>query len=173
VVFLLSKGGHEAQSIRLLFISEGDAGVFGEVRAGQIWRLVTPIFIHFGVLHIFFNMLWLRDLGSMVEARESTGKLALLVIALAAGSNALQYLAHGPVFGGMSGVVYGLLGYIWIRGKFDPGSGLFLHQSTVMMMLIWFVACFTGVLGAVANYAHAGGLGLGCAWGYLASLRHR
>ncbi len=175
VVFLLSKGGNDAQPIRWLFISEilGGEGILSEVRHGQVWRLFTPMFIHFGVLHIFFNMLWLRDLGSMIEARQSSGMLAVLVLALAAVSNVAQYLFAGPVFGGMSGVVYGLLGYIWIRGKFDPGSGLFLHQSTVIMMLIWFVACFTGLLGAVANMAHAAGLGLGCAWGYLASLRYR
>ena len=82
-------------------------------------------------------------------------------------------LTPGPVFGGMSGVVYGLLGYVWIRGKFDPGSGLYLHSYTVTMMIIWFVACLTGVLGPIANTAHAAGLVMGMAWGYLSSLRYR
>ncbi len=174
-VFLLSRFGEEPQRIMSLFISEvvGGASPLPEVRQGEIWRLFTPIFIHFNVLHIFFNMLWLRDLGSMIEGRQSSLYLAILVVAIAVGSNLGQYFTSGPVFGGMSGVVYGLLGYVWIRGKYDPGSGLFLHQSTVVMMMIWFVLCYTGILGPVANTAHAVGLVMGTAWGYLASLRYR
>ena len=62
-----------------------------EIRHGQLWRLITPIFIHFGPLHIFFNMLWLRDLGSMIEGRQSSWRLALLVLVIAA------VLQPGPV----------------------------------------------------------------------------
>jgi GlpG protein len=138
-----------------------------------LWRLITPIFIHFSLLHILFNMLWLRDLGGMIEGRQSTGKLAILVLAIAVCSNLGQFLVGGPVFGGMSGVVYGLLGYIWMRGKFDPGSGLFVHPVTVGMMIIWFFACFTPIVPHVANAAHGVGLVMGVAWGYLSSLRHR
>ena len=92
---------------------------------------------------------------------------------IAAGSNVAQFYHHGPVFGGMSGVVYGLLGYVWLRGKFDPASGLFVHSSTVTMMLIWLVACYVGLLGNIANTAHLVGLLMGAAWGYLSSLRYR
>jgi GlpG protein len=92
---------------------------------------------------------------------------------LAVFPNLAQFYMHGPMFGGMSGVVYGLLGYIWIRGKMDPGSGLYLHPSTVWMMIIWFVLCVAGLFGAIANTVHAVGLGLGMAWGFLSSLRHR
>jgi GlpG protein len=177
VVFIFSKFASDLEAIRVLFISEHSLGhrdftsMLPEVRRGQIWRLFTPAFIHLGFLHILFNMLWLRDLGSMIEGRQGSLQLAVLVLVLAGCSDFGQYYVSGPIFGGMSGVVYGLLGYIWIRGKFDPGSGLFLHPSTVNMMLIWFVLCFTGFLGPVANTAHAVGLVLGIAWGYLASLR--
>jgi GlpG protein len=94
---------------------------------------------------------------------------------LGACSNLAQfYVGHNnPVFGGMSGVIYGLLGYVWLRGKFDPGSGLYLHSSTVTMMIVWFFFCYTGFVGRIANTAHAVGLGMGLAWGYLSSLRHR
>ena len=102
-----------------------------------------------------------------------TGRLALLVVVIGVCSNLAQYYYSGPVFGGMSGVVYGLLGYIWIRGKFDPGSGLYLHPQTVIMMLIWFVACFTPLVPHVANTVHAVGLVIGIVWGYLSSLRYR
>jgi len=180
-VGVLSQLGESDEAVRRimgLFITNFDTGYFNphlpEIRSGEVWRLVTPIFIHFGPMHLLFNMLWLRDLGSMVEARQSTLHLVILVLALAIFSNLAQfYVHHSPNFGGMSGVVYGLLGYIWIRGRFDPASGLFLHPYTVVSMLIWFFVCFTGAVRDIANGAHAGGLFLGMAWGYLSSLRHR
>jgi len=154
---------------RLSLISQ----VLPEVRHGEIWRLVTPIFVHYGFLHIFFNMLWLRDLGSMIEGRQSSLFLLIFVLSVAAVSNVAQYFVIGFGFGGMSGVVYGLLGYIWIRGKYDPGSGLFLHNSTVVMMIIWFFVCLIGIMGPIANTCHAAGLLMGTAWGYLSSFRRR
>ena len=181
VVFIFSKMGEDTESIMGLFVTKFDiTGGYirwdpglQEIRNGEIWRLFTPMFIHFGPIHILFNMLWLRDLGSMIEARQSTWHLAILALAIAACSDVAQFFVSGPDFGGMSGVVYGLLGYIWIRGKFDPGSGLFVHKSTVTMMIVWFFLCFTPLLGHIANTAHAVGLGMGMAWGYLSSLIRR
>jgi GlpG protein len=173
-VFLWSNFGTNFEPVSGLFISEylRGAGFLPEVRHGQVWRLFTPMFLHFGIWHILFNVMCLRDLGSMIEGRQSTLYLAALVLIIAGASNFAQYVVSGPNFGGMSGVVYGLLGYIWIRGKFDPASGLFLHQNTVIIMLVWFVICFFGVL-RVANTVHAVGLAIGMAWGYLSSLKHR
>ena len=181
VVAIFSRLGAEQQPIMRLFMTDFDvtgnlvqwhAGL-PEIRHGQLWRLITPIFIHFGPLHLIFNMLWLRDLGSMIEGRQSWWLLAILVVVIAACSNLAQFYYGGPMFGGMSGVVYGLLGYVWMRGKFDPGSGLYLHPSTVTMMIIWFFACFTPIIPNVANATHTVGLVMGMAWGYLASLRYR
>src|SRR5947209_20418782 len=107
-----------------------------EVARGEVWRLVTPIFIHLGPLHLFFNMLWLLDLGSMIEVRQGTWRFALLILGTAIISNLAQLYLVGPDFGGMSGVVYGLLGYAWMKGKFDPSAGIFVHPQTVTMMLI-------------------------------------
>jgi GlpG protein len=181
IVAIYSKLGDDPQAIMRLFIT--DYTVTGnylewirtlpEIHHGQLWRLVTPIFIHFGILHLFFDMWWLRDLGSMIEARQSSRLLAVLVLVIAVCSNLAQFYYGGPAFGGMSGVVYGLLGYIWMRGKFDPGSGLYLHPTTVTMMIIWFFACFTPIIPHIANATHAAGLALGLAWGYLSSRRYR
>jgi len=174
VIFILSGFGNNPEKVAALFISEYERGArLPEIRHGQIWRLFTPALIHFNIMHIFFNMLWLRDLGSMIEGRQSSLHFIIIAAAVAALSDLAQYWVSGPIFGGMSGVVYGLLGYIWIRGKTDPASGLFLHRSTVTMMLIWLVLCYTGLLGPVANTAHLAGLLVGAAWGYLSSLRWR
>ncbi len=178
VVFFLSNFGQNEIAIARLFITDFSTGrwdtTLPEIRHGEIWRLITPIFIHFGPAHIIFNMLCLRDFGSMIEGRQSSLHLLILTVVLAICSNVGEvYIGHTPSFGGMSGVLYGLLGYIWIRGKFDPGSGLYLHPYSVIMMIAWFFACYTGYFGPIANTAHAVGLGMGIAWGYLSSLRYR
>jgi GlpG protein len=182
VVFFLSRFGEQTERVAFLSITQWWTdgafvrwnGGLPEIQHGQIWRLFTPIFIHMSLIHIFFNMWWLRDLGSMIEARQSTLLLGLLVLVTAAGSNLGQYwLGHSVTFGGMSGVLYGLFGYIWMRGKFDPASGLFLHPTTVTMMLVWLVVCYAGLVGNIGNTAHVVGLIMGMAWGYLSSLRYR
>ncbi len=149
-----------------------------EIRNGEIWRLFTPIFVHFGILHILFNMICLRDLGSIIEGLEGRWRLLFLVLIVAGISNFAQYsieipgwptLSGGsPSFGGMSGVVYGLFGYIWMRGFFDPGSGMILHRYLVIQMLAWLVFGFTGVLN-VANIVHISGLIIGMIMGFFYS----
>ena len=93
------------------------------------------------LLHLLFNMLWLKDLGSMIEARKGTSRCSSWSLVIGVGSNLGQDLVGGPDFGGMSGVIYGLFGYIWMRGKFDPASGLRLHPTNVVMMVGWFFLC--------------------------------
>jgi GlpG protein len=173
-VFFLSKFGDDQAAVARLYITEfiSPRGLY-EVRHGQIWRLFTPIFVHLNILHILFNMLWLKDLGSLIEGQKKSGFFVLLVLVLAAFSNVAQYVTSGPLFGGMSGVIYGLLGYAWMRSKFDPTSGFFIHPTTMTIMLVWLVLCYTGRLGQVANTAHLSGLILGGLWGYFESLRHR
>jgi GlpG protein len=142
---------------------------FPEIMDGQIWRLFTPMFIHYGIIHLVFNMLWLKDLGSMIEARQGFLYLAALVLVISALSNLGQYLAAGPGFGGMSGVVYGLLGYAWIRGRLDPGMGYHVNRYIILMMTVWFLLGFTGLIGHIANAAHGVGFGLGIAWGAISA----
>jgi GlpG protein len=141
-----------------------------EILSGQVWRLVTPVFIHLSPLHLLFNMFWLRDLGSLIEVRKGGWFLAALTVVIAVPSNLVQYFWAGPAFGGMSGVVYGLFGYVWLTGRANPTSGMYLQQNTVTIMLAWLVLCFTGLLGPVANGAHVGGLVVGCAVAYLGQL---
>ncbi len=170
IVALFSKLGRDFQFLHVLFISEYRQGL-PEILKGQLWRLLTPIIIHFGILHIVFNMLWLYQLGSAVEQRQNSDRMFTLVIIIAILSNLAQYLWSGPIFGGMSGVVYGLLGYVWAQGKYNPRSGIGLNQSTTVMMLIWFIVCWLGLVGNIANMAHTIGLVCGVILGLLYSPR--
>jgi GlpG protein len=167
----------DQELLRALLISEFSQGL-PEVLGGQVWRLITPIFIHSGMsrsdvtnglLHLFLNMLWLFSLGNLIETRQSSRHLLVLALVIAALSNLAEYLVNGPMFGGMSGVVYGLLGYVWMKGRFDPASGMDLPPQTLTLMLVWLLLCYTGLAGHVANVAHTVGLIVGAAWGYVAS----
>jgi GlpG protein len=171
VVFYLARTSDEGyERVSGLFITS--AGGLQEVRQGEVWRLVTPILIHFSFAHILFNMLWLRDLGSLFEARLSSWYFAVFVVIAAAASNYAQYVVgHHGSFGGMSGVVYALIGYAWIRGRLDPAAGIHLDRQSLIWALIWFVACFTGRVGPIANTAHAVGLVTGAAWAFIDSKR--
>ncbi|MFM2420563.1 MAG: hypothetical protein RL385_5286 [Pseudomonadota bacterium] len=133
------------------------------------WRFVTPVLIHFGVLHILFNALWLKDLGRVIEMVHGTRYLAVFVLVSGALSNVAQFeIVGSPLFGGLSGVVYGLLGLIWLSGKLRPGLGYGLPPHTVQLMLLWLALGFIGNFG-VANYCHLGGLVVGLLWAYTAS----
>jgi GlpG protein len=139
-----------------------------ELPLREPWRLVTPVLVHFGVIHIVFNMLWLRDLGRIVEATHGARYLGTFVLVCAVISNVAQYeIAQQPMFAGMSGVVYGLLAMVWLRGRLDPWIGYGLSTSTMQFMMIWFALGFVGNFG-IANWCHLFGLLLGFAWAYLA-----
>jgi GlpG protein len=149
-----------------LYFSEYFGTSFPEIRAGQVWRLVTPIFLHAGVLHLVFNMLWLYQLGAQIEAQESSRYCAVMVLVLAIICNTGQYVVSGPLFVGMSGVVYGLLGYIWMMTRFQIGTWYVLSQQTVMFMLVWLGLCLVHLIPNVANTEHVVGVLVGVVWGF-------
>lgn len=179
VVAIYTRLGDNREMVAKFLINDPNQTVPGFLpdvfQHGEFWRLLTPVFLHFGLLHILFNMMWLFQLGCMIEARQGSLQLLLLVVVTGVFSNLSQYVVAGPDFGGMSGVVYALAGYVWMRGKFDRASGLFLNQQSVTILLVWLVVCFSGMVGPVANYAHLGGLVAGMAIGrvsaYLAMRR--
>ena len=118
-------------------------------------------------------MMWLKDLGHMIERKHGPIYLLIMVLLLGVFSNIGQFMVRGPNFGGMSGVVYGLLGYIWIRSRLDPFSGLYVSKQNVILMIAWFFLCLSGLMGNVANVAHGVGLAGGMVWGFLsAGMRH-
>jgi GlpG protein len=173
-VFALPKFGVNPAWLNQLWISETPL-TFSEVLKGEVWRLFTPILIHGGVLHLAFNVLCLLDLGGMIERRHGSLRFGVLVLLLAVVSNVAQYLSAGPLFGGLSGVIYGLFGYIWLRGRVDPASGFYLHPHIVTIMLVWFFICLTPWMEManikIANGAHVAGLVAGIVTGYIAGLR--
>ncbi|GGJ90029.1 rhomboid family intramembrane serine protease [Pseudomonas matsuisoli] len=142
----------------------------------QWWRLLTPMFLHFGFLHLAMNGLWFWELGKRVEKWHNASILVALTLSIGLLSNVAQYLYTGPsLFGGLSGVLYGLLGYCWIYQKLAPNPVFRLPPGVVAMMLVWLVVCMSGLVsalgfGAIANAAHVSGLIAGCACGAIGGL---
>ncbi len=149
---------------------------------GQWWRLLTPMLIHFGILHLAMNSLWYWELGRRIEARQGAVMLLGLSLLFSLAANFAQYLHAGPsLFGGLSGVLYGLLGHCWIFQRLAPTPAYRLPPGVLVMMLAWLLICMTGIFellqfGAIANAAHVGGLLAGCLTGLvggaLARRRH-
>jgi GlpG protein len=142
-----------------------------DILKGQVWRLITPIFLHGSILHLLFNMWMLYDLGGLIEPRFRWLRFAAMVLLIALTSNIGQFLAQGPNFVGMSGVVFGLFGYAWVRGRLDPTSGLYLRPDIVFWIMGWFALCWVGIIPNVANMAHTVGLAMGALFGYLPEVR--
>ncbi|RRV05530.1 rhomboid family intramembrane serine protease [Pseudomonas sp. v388] len=157
------------------FRVHGDYATFialaDSLAAGQWWRVVSPMLIHFGVLHLAMNAMWYWELGRRIELRQGSGHLLALTLLFAAVSNYVQYTFGGPgLFGGLSGVLYGLLGHCWIFQLLAPNPIYRLPRGVLVMMLVWLLLCLSGVVsmlgfGDIANGAHVGGLIIGCVTG--------
>ncbi|MFM8353355.1 MAG: rhomboid family intramembrane serine protease [Gammaproteobacteria bacterium] len=145
----------------------------------QPWRLLTPIFLHFSVVHLAFNSAIVIELGRRIEAGAGTGYLLLLVLWMGVVSNVVQSLASGPgLFGGLSGVGYGLLGWLMVMTRRAPDDPRWTLQPGVAASLLLFLVLFsTGITEwfglAIANAAHWGGLVSGALAALFAPLSKR
>jgi rhomboid protease GluP len=135
--------------------------------AGEAWRLVTPVFLHAGLLHIGVNMYSLWALGPAVE--RFFGRARFLVVYLLSGiSGVLLSLAMSPNPSvGASGAIFGLLGAL--------AAFLYLHRATfgqlgaMQLRQLVFVALINlgmGLTPGIDNWGHVGGLvaGVALAW---------
>ncbi len=200
VVFVLSGLGAERDSTarRMLLFRDPHRRVteqndrlpdrLADIRSGQTWRLVTPIFLHVDLLHLVFNLLMFHFFASRIEDRRGTVRLAGMILVIALFSNLAQALAPGDwgafsggtFFCGISGVVYGLFGYVWIKSIYQPGLGLLVSGSTVVLLVVWMFLGLFGVLdrglanhasdaassGGIANLTHVVGLFAGLGLSY-------
>jgi GlpG protein len=176
LVALLSSYGSSVNIIEPLTFLKIDLGSFQNGYANfyslentyylynEWWRLASPMFIHFSFTHLVFNCLWIYVLGSKIELYDGHITFLNLVTFSSIIANLAQYFFGGSIlFGGLSGVIYGLLGYCMII-QFEYKKNIYdLPPAIYMFMLIWLIFGFLGVLnlfgfGNVANFAHLGGL---------------
>jgi GlpG protein len=143
------------------------------ILSGEVYRLLTPLFLHFPILgipflHLLFNLMWIWDLGGQLERRLGSTASAYHIVTIGLVSNTCQYLAEPRViFGGLSGVVYGLLGYFWLRGLIDSRFGLKVNPNLLTFLLLWMALGFVNVIPGMADMAHLGGFLAGVALAFL------
>lgn len=130
----------------------------------EFWRLISPIFIHFSVAHLAFNSLWVYILGTRIENLEGFKKLILLIIFSGSLSNFAESAASGAIiFGGLSGCVYGLLGYCYIKEFIQKRFSFGMPPAIYIFMIVWLALGYLDILnlfgfGKIANTAHLTGL---------------
>ncbi|XPE42991.1 rhomboid family intramembrane serine protease [Shigella flexneri] len=121
-------------------------------------------------MHILFNLLWWWYLAVRWK-NASVAELIVITLISALLSGYVQQKFSGPWFGGLSGVVYALMGYVWLRGERDPQSGIYLQRGLIIFALIWIVAGWFDLFGmSMANGAHIAGLAVGLAMAFVDSL---
>ncbi len=138
------------------------------------WRLITPTFLHFSITHLAFNSLWIYILGSKIERMDGRALFVTVFVLTSVLSNAGQLLwSQQYMFGGLSGAVYGLLGYCFILELDKKRSRYDLPEALYLFMFIWLLVGFTGILnifgfGNIANTAHLVGMIAGFIIGLIA-----
>ena len=140
----------------------------------QPQRLIGPAFFHFSWLHIVFNTMWWWQLGGAIE--KVAGKMLLINLFLisAIASNLGQFLVSGDNFGGLSGVVYAVVGFVWWAGWLMPDKALSLPKSVIGFLLVWLLLGFVDILPVnMANTAHLLGLVTGCLSAYWLSVKQK
>lgn len=160
IAMALSDSVHQALSSALCFYRLSDLTF-----DFQLYRLITPIFLHFGLLHIAFNMVMFEAFGRPIERFMGLGKLLMLILVIGIFSNCLEFFVNYSsdrlaMFGGMSGVVYGLICYMAILSqRADLPSGLKVPKGLLTVSFIFVALGF--FMSNVANFCHLGGLAAG------------
>ncbi len=136
---------------------------FEKIQQGQLWRLITPAFLHAGFLHLFFNMIWLIILGKQLEQRMGWQRYLLFVLFTAILTNTIQYLMSGFNFVGFSGVICAMIAFVWVRQKVAPWEGYLLQTSTVNFVMLFlfsilFLQLFSFYLEIAYNYSFTAGI---------------
>ena len=137
-----------------------------DIAAGQWWRVITPVFLHFNAFnsifaHILFNCMWWLMLGGLIESHEGAWRLVLLFTASAIIGNAVGGYFYGSYFGGLSGVCFALIGYVWLRGFDMPAYRATVPPALFYACIIYMLAGFFNIIPGMADWVHAAGLATG------------
>ena len=176
---LFTNSGNHGSLESFLFIKPSFGSIYSSLEHTYLinnewWRLITPTFLHFSITHLAFNSLWIYILGSKIERMDGRALFVMVFVLTSVLSNAGQLLwSQQYMFGGLSGAVYGLLGYCFILELDKKRSRYNLPEALYLFMFIWLLVGFTGILnifgfGNIANTAHLVGMIAGFIIGLIA-----
>ena len=129
----------------------------------EIWRYLSHTLVHLSNMHILFNLTWWWIFGGAIERQ--LGSIKLLQIYLLAGviTGVAQNVASGPAFFGLSGVVYAVLGYVFVLDKLNKQTDFEVPDGFFYMLVVGILLGFAGPLVDIniGNTAHISGLLVG------------
>jgi rhomboid protease GluP len=141
-------------------------------QAGHWWTILTAIYLHGGLLHILFNVLWIRQLGPRVEEYYGPARLVVVFTMSGAAGFLVSNFSGVGFTVGASGSIFGLLGALVAYGRKRGGAfGRYELQQYGQWALVLFIAGF--FMSGVNNLAHAGGFIGGFVSGLVLSLAER
>lgn len=134
------------------------------VRMGEWWRVVTPNFLHLGLIHLLFNSFVLYQIGPQVEELFSSQKFIFIYLATGTFSMIVSVL-FGIGGGGASGALFGLIGLLAVYGYRLGGA---FGRALMRQMLIWAaIGVMIGFAIRANNVAHISGFMAGGALGFM------
>ncbi len=153
----------------LLFLLGGKVNSL--IEQGQVWRLITPVFLHASITHILLNMYALFILGRVLESVYGHGRFLMLYFIAAFTGNVASFILSANASLGASTAIFGLIGaeaIFVIRNKRFYGSR---YQSTlanigVIIALNLVIGFLPGT--AIDYWGHIGGLIGGTLFAFLA-----
>lgn len=169
--FRLSLFGFLAPSSNSLF-DLGASGSLPVFRYRAWWTTLTANYLHGGLLHIFFNMSALRQLGPLAEGEYGKHRLFIIYTLTGVFGFVVSAFAGVPFTIGASGAVCGLIGAMLYYGKSRGGhwgEAVYRQTTTWVVSLVVFGFLFPGI----NNWAHGGGLLSGIGLGYVLGYNER
>ena len=151
-----------------------DLGMTGAIpwARGGWWTLFTAIYLHGNLLHILFNVLWIRQLGPAVEQLYGSGRLVIIFTVSGVLGFVVSNMLGVPFTIGASGSIFGLLGAMVAFGRRRGGvfGGMVLRQYGQWALVMFAFGFF---MSGVNNIAHAGGFVGGFGAGLVLSFSER
>jgi membrane associated rhomboid family serine protease len=137
------------------------------IAAGQVWRLITPIFIHVGLWHFFINMYSLYVLGPAVESFFGSARMLAFYLISGVGGVGMSMLFSPHDSTGASGAIFGLLGglvaFFFRHRKVFGRRGMMQFRNLIFVALI---NLFLGLMPGIDNWGHVGGFITGAVVSY-------
>jgi rhomboid protease GluP len=151
-------------ALSLIRYGSGYAGLTVSLR--EWWRLVTPVFLHGGLLHFIFNSMALVQLGPLVEDEYGTERLAAIYVLCGVAGSAASQLLRGSHTVGASGALCGLLGLLLVHGSRIGGAYGQRLKSVMLQNVVLMIGM--SLLPRIDWMNHLGGFAMGCAMGFVA-----
>jgi GlpG protein len=124
------------------------------------WKFITPALMHGSLLHLFMNLMCWNQLAGSLEKNYDYKIVLYVVLFSAFFSNLGQFIFSGPNFLGISGAIFGLIGYIWTKGKIDKEARVSFNNSVLWFSIGWIALGYLDIIPGMsfANEAHLFGL---------------